>query len=729
MAGIIFPDFARAIGGGMALRQQQQQADMMDEERAAKAEIAPLIPKALQGDKEALNQIGARHPDTFTKLMPMLQSMETNQRAKLKETSDWTTRAAMGVLSLPENERPAAYQAALADGQRLGYKIDMPPQYDRAVEGRLKHILNQARPIADYWKNQGENVQAMPPLDGGGMAPPAAGPGGSVIDRSRAASASLESGGRYDAVGPVVNAKGNRAYGAHQVMDFNIGPWTQEVLGKAMTPQQFLADQKAQDAVYNAKMGQYIQKYGSPEAAARAWFAGEGGMNNRNATDVLGTSVQGYGQRFAQAYGDGAFGAGPQPTMGTAPPSMVASGSNAAPMPQPPGGMAVPGTPAPMPQPPGLAQGDAAPRADASGNPLPPQQQNAREILTIRQFVHSQIPGASPLTVNGFPAYDKNGRLGIQLPNGQRDFIDVPKPKEPGADKGLFGDSLTGRALTVLRSADPTSQEYAMAYALMSKPQVITDPSTGTPTVIQPMDLSMFPKPGFVGGGQPAPVAAPAGIGPTQPPAAAAPQPVPIPGGGQMTVMPAPDRGPGKKQIDELNAAKGEAVSIVSTLEAFRDKFKNASNADRAKSLLGGTTALNTSYNVASLLAKGEQLFNLGVLNGPDLEILRKVLPDPSTIKGGIASTADADAAIDEVIDLIQTRITTKERNLKLPETDLRKVAKDTRATQPGAKSGTYMGPDNKPVSWQEIEATAKNRGMTPDEVVRALGLQPTGMQ
>ena len=69
-----------------------------------------------------------------------------------------------------------------------------------------------------------------------------------------------------------------------------------------MTPQQFLANPQAQDAVFKAKFGQYVNKYG-PEGAARAWFAGEGGMNNPNAKDVNGTTVAQYGNRFMAALG------------------------------------------------------------------------------------------------------------------------------------------------------------------------------------------------------------------------------------------------------------------------------------------------------------------------------------------------------------------------------------------------------------------------------------------
>lgn len=106
----------------------------------------------------------------------------------------------------------------------------------------------------------------------------------------------IESGGRYGLLGPVTH-NGDRAYGRYQVMGANIPSWTKEVLGREMSPQEFLSNPQAQDAVFNAKFGNYVQKYG-PEGAARAWFAGEGGMNDPNRKDVLGTSVADYGQRF-----------------------------------------------------------------------------------------------------------------------------------------------------------------------------------------------------------------------------------------------------------------------------------------------------------------------------------------------------------------------------------------------------------------------------------------------
>jgi len=146
---------------------------------------------------------------------------------------------------------------------------------------------------------------ALGGLFGGGMgsggAAPQASTGAPDATRYQSAISGIESGGRYDAMGPVTRT-GDRAYGKYQVMGANIPQWTQAALGRSMTPEEFLADQKAQDATFNHRFGQYAAKYG-PEGAARAWFAGEGGMNDPNRKDILGTSVSSYAQKFNNALG------------------------------------------------------------------------------------------------------------------------------------------------------------------------------------------------------------------------------------------------------------------------------------------------------------------------------------------------------------------------------------------------------------------------------------------
>ncbi len=131
----------------------------------------------------------------------------------------------------------------------------------------------------------------------------------------RDAIASIESAGSgdYAAVGPT-NANLGRALGRYQIMEANIGPWSREVLGREVTPDEFLANPQLQDAIFDGKFGQYVQQFG-PEGAAQAWFAGPGGVGKMERQDVLGTSVADYTQKFTNALGGSAQ---PAPTAGGA---------------------------------------------------------------------------------------------------------------------------------------------------------------------------------------------------------------------------------------------------------------------------------------------------------------------------------------------------------------------------------------------------------------------------
>mgnify|MGYP001098837505 CR=1 FL=1 len=118
--------------------------------------------------------------------------------------------------------------------------------------------------------------------------------------------ASIESAGSggYSALGPITQ-RGNRAYGKYQVMDFNIGPWTEKYLGRRMTPDEFLASPEAQDAVFRGEFGSYVQKYGNPQDAASAWFTGQPRSSGANRKDILGTTGSGYVEKFNRALGQG----------------------------------------------------------------------------------------------------------------------------------------------------------------------------------------------------------------------------------------------------------------------------------------------------------------------------------------------------------------------------------------------------------------------------------------
>lgn len=121
------------------------------------------------------------------------------------------------------------------------------------------------------------------------------------LDRYLGALGTIESGNNYSALGPDTG-KG-RAYGRYQVMDFNIPTWTKEAMGQSLTPQQFLENKQAQDAVARYKFGQYVEQYGNPYDAASVWFSGRPMAEAGGASDVTGTSVPQYVGRFANALG------------------------------------------------------------------------------------------------------------------------------------------------------------------------------------------------------------------------------------------------------------------------------------------------------------------------------------------------------------------------------------------------------------------------------------------
>jgi hypothetical protein len=137
-----------------------------------------------------------------------------------------------------------------------------------------------------------------------GAVPPAAAPraiNGGDMAPYRESIAKIESGGNYGAVGPPTG--NDRPYGKYQVMGANIPAWTKAALGRAMTPQEFLANPAAQDAVFDHQFGGYLKQYG-PQDAASMWISGKtlaGG--GARAKDVNGTTGQSYADQFARNLG------------------------------------------------------------------------------------------------------------------------------------------------------------------------------------------------------------------------------------------------------------------------------------------------------------------------------------------------------------------------------------------------------------------------------------------
>ena len=174
--------------------------------------------------------------------------------------------------------------------------FDFSPLANLGQQLRQQQEQNNLANLAARYGYSSLDATAPQSQPGGG------GPSGGGTNYQNAISR-IESGGRYDLQGPVTSS-GDRAYGKYQIMGENIPQWTRDALGRSMTPAEFLRNPLAQDRVFNHRFGSYVSKYG-PGGAARAWFAGEGGMNNPNARDQLGTSVGSYERQFLKGLSNG----------------------------------------------------------------------------------------------------------------------------------------------------------------------------------------------------------------------------------------------------------------------------------------------------------------------------------------------------------------------------------------------------------------------------------------
>jgi hypothetical protein len=144
--------------------------------------------------------------------------------------------------------------------------------------------------------------QALLPQQAGGM---------DAWKQSVASIESANSANPYQALGPTVRS-GDRAYGKYQVMGANVGPWTREILGQELTPEQFLSSPEAQEKVFEGKFGQYVQKTGSPQAAASMWFTGRPSAPNARARDANGNPLGITGQQYVDKFTAGMGGETPQ---------------------------------------------------------------------------------------------------------------------------------------------------------------------------------------------------------------------------------------------------------------------------------------------------------------------------------------------------------------------------------------------------------------------------------
>lgn len=270
-------------------------------------------------------------------------------------------------------------------------------------------------------------------------------------------------------------------------------------------------------------------------------------------------------------------------------------------------------------------------------------------------------------TAAGVFLQNADGTLGTRL------GAPASQAGQPGP--GMFqGNGLEAQMLNTLLTGDPASTIYQAAFNHMAQPKQTFDPATGQVVTINP-NMSAFRPPAVQG----APQGAPQGTGmPNPPPQAQGGQPAPNAAGG-VTVAPVPGAAMSPAVKKDMDAAMVGAATIVSALEGYRESAKKAGPWERTKSIAGANTPVNTAYNNAALMAKGQELYDLGVLNGPDLDVIRRTLPDPATLSGALSDDADVSGAVNQVVDLIQTRISAKMRQYGQPDVNIREYTKSVR--------------------------------------------------
>lgn len=478
MTGIVFPNVVGTLAPLMQLEQNEQRNafEMARIKKADAAEARDLetgqhFGAALKGDPDAIAKV-ASNPKYALPLAQFLERADTNQRAKLKDQLETTGKAAAGILALPEADQPAAYEAVYQNLTAQGHKLNLPPRWSPALKGQLQSYAVQ---VPEYLKM----LEGQPqPMGGAPSGPPAvATPDvkakGAEYSNYLQTKHGLSPVAAAGIVGGLVQESGlDPGYGFTRPGGDNgtahgMGQWR---LDRAQGLQKFAQAQgkpptdpttQLDYLVTEMKGGDMgaqrayamLQQAKTPEEATTAMmhFFRPAGYTPNNPQGGHGyTQRVQYAQQFAPTVANGLSPAN-MPPVGTSP-GVSPPGQTFAGMPPI----------SPSGAPPGMAVGDTQPRADASGNALPPVNDALAPVRGIQL-----PPGARIMAIKGQPII-KEGTVQILKPDGQVDFIPLPTrapPKERQVPAGYEENPNGGGLRPIVGGpADPV-QAKAMADA------------------------------------------------------------------------------------------------------------------------------------------------------------------------------------------------------------------------------------------------------------------------
>jgi hypothetical protein len=330
-----FPNvnFLGAMAQGEASRlqelQQEKLAQQLELQNKAAVYAANTDARAAEKEEqEKLNRefdLAAKYKDQFntevSKLNPRAPNFQAGYDALLQK---YTPLAPTLMANVPKTHTPESWQSFISGHDDLMKQLS-PTETETVVDGvrgkalfRTDPFTQQRTMVADsfvparekwspvrsekqtieYYQNESgtkiltpEEYKAMAtsqaqPIASRGQAgafqtpvaltPPAAEPM-NLVNQAKQGVAKVESGGNYGAIGPDVKRKSgavDNAYGKYQVMGANIPSWTKQAIGRSLTPQEFLRDKDAQEAVFEDQFKRNIAKYGSLEDAVSVWFSG-----------------------------------------------------------------------------------------------------------------------------------------------------------------------------------------------------------------------------------------------------------------------------------------------------------------------------------------------------------------------------------------------------------------------------------------------------------------------
>lgn len=280
-----------------------------------------------------------------------------------------------------------------------------------------------------------------------------------------------------------------------------------------------------------------------------------------------------------------------------------------------------------------IAPGQAGPSLQqlmqAAADPWVDPQQKA----VINMMLEQKMQDADPLRQLQIQA----ARKSLAVPPKQWQKLDDHTLYDPasgetksvsvgGGPPTFEGTGLDAQAWNILQRADPTSKEYATAYAIISQPktQLVQTPDGLVPVQVPPTLPAWLQAP--PGGGVPAAQVAP-GSSPT--PATPAPTAVTP---SASTSPAAPTSGaviPGTMKPTETQRNRVSSVNqAFDAINGELDRYAKLVD-DNGIEMLPGKSKDNLNTVRQGIMLQMKELFNLGVLNGPDLQLMENMIYDP----------------------------------------------------------------------------------------------------